>query len=163
MTGPQPPGGFNQEPGGFPPPPPLGNYPAPPPGPGGYPPPPAPGGFPAAPPPPPGFGGYGPPPSDYPVQVSFQQPMQSSRVLAIFSIPFFLARSIMLIPAMFCLYFVGIGAAIVAWVALWAVAFTGHYPDGMYRFVAGSLRWQTRTSAYLYGLVDRYPPFQLSP
>jgi hypothetical protein len=153
MTGPQPPGGFNPQPGEYPPPP-LS--------PGGFqPPPPPPVGFP--PPPPPLGYGYGPPASDYPVQLSFQQPMHSSRALAGLSIPFFLARSIMLIPAMFCLYFVGIGALIVAWVACWAVLFTGHYPDGMYRFVAGALRWQTRASAYLYGLVDRYPPFQLSP
>src|SRR5262245_123927 len=101
MTGPQQPGGFNPEPGDYPPPPQQpGGYP-PPPGPGAYPPPaPGPGAFPTAPPAPAGYGAYVPPPSDYPVQVSFQQPMQSSRALAIFSIPFFLARSIMLIPAM---------------------------------------------------------------
>jgi hypothetical protein len=97
------------------------------------------------------------------VQVTFNQPATSSRLLAGLSIPFLLARSIMLIPAMFCLYFVTLAAGLVMWIALWAVLFTGHYPDGMYRFVSGALRWNTRTSAYLYGLTDRYPPFRLDP
>lgn len=145
---------------------PPGNYPPPPPG--DYPPPP--GNFPPPPPPPPmesgGYGppaGYAPPGSDYPIQVSFYQPMRSSRLLAGFSIPFFFIRYVLLIPAVICLYFVGIVAAFAAWFGCWAVLFTGHYPDGFFRFVAGSLRWQTRVSAYLFGLTDQYPPFRLSP
>lgn len=146
MTGSQPPGNYPPPPGNFPPPP--GNFPPPP-------------------PPPMESGGYGPPAgyapqSDYPVQVSFYQPMHSSRLLAGFSIPFFLIRYILLIPAFFCLYFVGIVAAFAAWFACWAVLFTGHYPDGFFRFVSGTLRWQTRVSAYMYGLTDQYPPFRLA-
>ena len=139
MTGSQPPGGYPPPPGGYPPPPPP---PPPPPG-GGY--------------------GYGPPPSDYPVQVFFNQPQHSSRLLAALSIPFFLARYIMLIPAIFCLYFVGIVCAFAVWFAFWGVAFTGHYPDGLYRFASGTIRWQTRVNAYLFGLTDRYPPFGFEP
>lgn len=135
MTGPTPPGSY--------PPPPS----APPP-PGGYPPPPP---------------AYFVPPSNYPIQVDVPLPEQQSRVLALFSIPFFLVRYIALIPVFFCLYFVGIGAFVVAWLTFWAVLFTGRNPAGMHSFVAGYLRWSTRASAYMLGLTDKYPPFQLRP
>ncbi|MGX7678911.1 DUF4389 domain-containing protein [Jatrophihabitans sp. DSM 45814] len=102
------------------------------------------------------------PASGHPVQLSVAQNENPSRLLAIFSIPFFLIRSILLIPAFIVLYFVGIVMFIVAWIAQIAVAFTGNYPEGMRRFVAGSLQWQTRASAYLLGLTDKYPPFSLS-
>jgi hypothetical protein len=99
----------------------------------------------------------------YPVQVSVEYPEHSSRLLAGLSIPYFLARLIMLIPAIFVLYFVGIAAIIVVWIAFWAVLFTGRYPPSFHEFVTGYLRWSTRVSAYLYGLTDKYPPFRLSP
>jgi hypothetical protein len=51
---------------------------------------------------------------DYPVQVAIEYPEHSSRVLAALSIQFFLARYILLIPALFVIYFVGIAAAVVA-------------------------------------------------
>jgi hypothetical protein len=99
--------------------------------------------------------------NDYPVQLTIQRPERSSRALAILSIPFFLARWVLLIPAYLVLYFVGLAAMFVAWIAMWAVAFTGSYPQGMHGFVTGVLRWQTRANAYLFGLTDRYPPFSL--
>jgi hypothetical protein len=99
----------------------------------------------------------------YPVQLSVEYPEQSSRVLAGLSIPFFLLRLIMLIPALFVLYFVGIAAAVVAWIACWAVLFSGRYPPAFHSFVTGYLRWSTRTTCFLYGLTDQYPPFSLEP
>ena len=103
------------------------------------------------------------PASDYPIQVTFDRPEHSSRVLALFSIPWFLVRYLLLIPQFFVLIFVGFASAIVVWIAFWAVLFTGSYPEGMYRFNSGVLRWQTRVNGYLFGLTDKYPPFRLSP
>ena len=100
---------------------------------------------------------------DYPVQVFIEYPEHSSRLLAGLSIPYFLTRMIMLIPALFVIYFVGIAAGVVAWISFWAVLFTGRYPRGFHEFVAGYLRWSTRISAYLLGMTDKYPPFRLSP
>lgn len=97
----------------------------------------------------------------YPVNLSIDYPLKSSRALAAFSIPFFFLRGLLLIPAVFCLYFVGIAAFFVVWIAFWAVTFTGKYPQGMFEFVTGYLRWSTRVSAYLYGLTDAYPPFRM--
>jgi hypothetical protein len=42
------------------------------------------------------------------------------------------------------------------------VLFAGAFPAGMHRFITGVLRWNLRLNCYLYGLVDRYPPFSMS-
>lgn len=99
--------------------------------------------------------------SDYPVQLTVQHPERSSRILALLSIPFFLARAVLVIPAYVVLQFILVAAWVVAWIAQWAVLFTGSYPEGMHRFVAGAMRWQARVHAYVIGLTDRYPPFSL--
>lgn len=106
---------------------------------------------------------YQPPPSDHPVHLSIVRAERQSRLLAGFSIPFFLARYIALIPVIFVLYFVMIAFGVVVWIGQWAILFTGSYPEGMHRFGTGVLRWQTRAGAFLYGLTDRYPPFSTQP
>jgi Domain of unknown function (DUF4389) len=126
-------------------------------------------GYPPAPPPPPPngpqYGGQYPggPVSGHPVQLTIHRAESQSRVLALFSIPFFLVRLIAAIPVVFCLYFVGIASFVVAWIAMWAVLFTGHYPEGMHRFNTGVMRWQTRSSAWILGLTDKYPGFSTAP
>ena len=40
--------------------------------------------------------------------------------------------------------------------------FTGRFPEGMFGFVVGALRWSIRTSAWVFTLTDRYPPFRLA-
>jgi hypothetical protein len=104
-----------------------------------------------------------PPGQDYPVQLTAGYPRHSSRVLAGLSIPYFLLRGLMLIPALFVLFFVGIAALVVVWIAFWAVLFTGRYPPTFHVFVTGYLRWRIRCTCYLYGLTDKYPPFRLEP
>jgi hypothetical protein len=111
----------------------------------------------------PGYGYYSQPEPTFPVQFEIQRADTQSRVLALFSIPFFFVRMIALIPAMIVLYFVMIAFGVVAWIGQWAVLFTGRYPVGMHEFGTGVLRWQTRVSAFMYGLTDRYPPFRLRP
>ena len=97
---------------------------------------------------------------EYPVQVSIEVPPKSSRILALLGILFYL-KAILLLPSVIVLYFLGIAAAIVAWVGYWVVLFTGSMPVGIHNFLTGVLRWQTRVSAWLYGLTDVYPPFTL--
>jgi hypothetical protein len=97
------------------------------------------------------------------VQVSVALAPHQSRVLAGFSIPFFLARMLLAIPVVIVLYFVGIALGVVAWIGQWAILFTGHYPDGMHDFCTGVVRWQTRLSAWMYGLTDSYPGFGWAP
>ncbi len=68
-------------------------------------------------------------------------------------------RLFMLIPHWFVLVFYGIGAFLVVICAWFAILFTGRYPDGMYQFVAGFLRYSTRVNGYSYLVTDEYPPF----
>ena len=98
--------------------------------------------------------------NEHPVQLSIEVPEKSSRLLAVLGIVFFL-KSLLLLPSVIVLYFLGIAAIIVAWIGYWVVLFTGRMPTGIHGFLTGVLRWQTRISAWLYGLTDAYPPFSL--
>jgi hypothetical protein len=51
-----------------------------------------------------------------------------------------------------------LGAIVCAWFAL---LFTGRYPQGLYDFNAGVLRYFTRVRGYTRLLTDVYPPFDL--
>jgi hypothetical protein len=122
------------------------------------PPPPSESSFPGGPPPP-----YPNPTGGHPVQLTIARSETQSRVLAFFSLFYFLGRTIMLIPAYIVLVFVGIAAFLVAWIAQWAILFTGSSPQGMHDFVVGYSRWSARVNAYALGVTDAYPPFRLSP
>src|SRR6516225_1138297 len=95
----------------------------------------------------------------YPVRVEADYPEQSSRLLALAAILFMWPKTVLLLPHIIVLVFVQLAASIVAFFGFVVVLITGKYPRFMYEFVLGVLRWQTRTSAWLMGLVDRYPPF----
>ena len=58
--------------------------------------------------------------------------------------------------------FIGV---LVVWVIAWfAIMITGSYPQGLFNFVVGVMRWGVRVEAYMLLLTtDRYPPFSLSP
>jgi hypothetical protein len=99
--------------------------------------------------------------SDYPIDLRAAYPERSSRLWAILTI--FLIKFLALIPHFFVLFFLGIAQLIVAVVAQVMVAVRGEYPPGMFRFVAQVLRWNTRVSAFVLSLTDRYPPFRLEP
>ena len=63
--------------------------------------------------------------------------------------------------ALIILGFIAILLVIVAW---FAILFTGRYPQGIFRFVVGLMRWEARVIAYAFLLTtDRYPPFTLDP
>ncbi len=68
-------------------------------------------------------------------------------------------RQIAALPHLVVLFFLGI-AAFVLWVVVqWVILFSARFPRGMFDFVAGFVRWQTRVNGYALGLSDRYPPF----
>ena len=46
--------------------------------------------------------------------------------------------------------------------AWFAILFTGRYPQGLFDYVEGVIRWQNRVVGYATILVtDEYPPFRL--
>ena len=53
----------------------------------------------------------------------------------------------------------GAVAAIVAFIAWFAIVFTGKYPEGLWNLAAFYLRWRARALAYTSLLRDEYPPF----
>ena len=49
-----------------------------------------------------------------------------------------------------------------AWlIAAVCVLVSERYPDGLWRFLCGVVRWEARLFAYLASLVEHYPPFTL--
>ena len=67
------------------------------------------------------------------------------------------------IPHYIVLFFLWIGAVVAVIVAWFAIVFTGRYPQNVFRFVVGVIRWSNRVNTYAFLLVtDEYPPFQLS-
>lgn len=66
------------------------------------------------------------------------------------------------LPHGFILMFVGIWSAILTFVSFWVVLFTGRYPQTMYEFQVGYMRWGLRLRARLMNLSDGYPGFGIN-
>ncbi len=63
------------------------------------------------------------------------------------------------IPHVFVLMFVGLWGGILQFVSFWVILFTGRYPESMFEFQAGLMKWNLRVSARLYNISDGYPAF----
>jgi hypothetical protein len=72
-------------------------------------------------------------------------------------------RLILVIPLAIVLWVYGILAVIAIVIAWFAIVITGHYPRGLYEFVAGFNRALARITAYAALVCDPYPPFWGSP
>lgn len=70
-------------------------------------------------------------------------------------------RLILAIPHLIVLVALSIALVVVAVIALFAVLFTGRWPDGLRGFAIGVGRWWLRVEVYLLLLTDQYPPFTL--
>jgi hypothetical protein len=68
-------------------------------------------------------------------------------------------RGIVAIPWQIVQYLYSIAASVAVFIAWFAIAFTGRYPEGLYNFNAGFLRMSTRVNGFYYLLNDDYPPF----
>lgn len=72
-------------------------------------------------------------------------------------------RLILMIPVAIVLYVFLIVAYIAIVIAWFAIVITGHYPKGLFKFVADANRFLARVTAYGALLTDNYPPFSGSP
>ena len=92
----------------------------------------------------------------YPATLTITDPVGPRPRLAIllrvfYAIPHFIVIALLL--------FVWGLTTVVAW---FAILFTGSYPQALYDFAVGCLRWRLRVEAYMLLMVDEYPPFSLS-
>lgn len=88
----------------------------------------------------------------YPVTFEADYVERRNRLTAFF-------RIVLVIPVAIVLYVYGLIASIAILIAWFAIVITGRYPQGLYDFVAGFLRFLTRVTAYAALLCDPYPPF----
>ncbi len=73
-----------------------------------------------------------------------------------------IVKWLLAIPHYIVLFFLSIGAFVAVVVAWFAILITGRYPRGVFDFVEGVIRWNTRVVGYALILVtDAYPPFHL--
>ena len=70
-------------------------------------------------------------------------------------------RILLAIPHFIVLFFVLLAWCFTTIAAWFIILFTGSYPQGLYEFGVGALRWLLRVQAYMLLLVDDYPPFSL--
>jgi hypothetical protein len=70
-------------------------------------------------------------------------------------------RIFLAIPHILAVWVLGVVWCLATVVAWFAIVFTGSYPEDLYRFAVGVLRWNIRVEAYLLLLHDEYPPFTL--
>ena len=68
-------------------------------------------------------------------------------------------RLIYAIPQIIVLMFLGIAWGVTVIIGWFAILFTGRYPEGLYTFGVGYMRWSLRVEAYLLLMRDEYPPF----
>jgi hypothetical protein len=66
------------------------------------------------------------------------------------------------IPHVFILCFLYVAVVVITIISWFSILFTGNYPEGLFKFVVGVMRWSLRVSAYAVLLTtDKYPPFSL--
>jgi hypothetical protein len=90
--------------------------------------------------------------SAYPVAYEQHPPMERNRLTV-------LLRALVCVPHAIWSWFYGIAVFFVDVAAWFTILVTGRFPQGMYDFVVGYLRFYTRFSAYALLIVDDFPPF----
>jgi hypothetical protein len=97
----------------------------------------------------------GPDPHTDPMQVDFQPQLEDRNRLTCG------LRFLWAIPILIFAAIIAFGAAIIIFISVFVVLFTGKWQEGMRRFVLQSMRLLLRAEAYAYLLRDDYPPFAL--
>ena len=95
-------------------------------------------------------------PGDDPLRVDIRPELEDRNRLTVG------LRVFLIIPIALFVAVVGFGAFFVAVAGFFAVLFTGRWPEGMHRFLTGTIRVNARVGAYGYLVVDEYPPFSVS-
>jgi uncharacterized protein DUF4389 len=89
---------------------------------------------------------------EYPATLTLAEPPARDRLTVGF-------RLFLVIPHLIVLFFLICAWWVTSFVSWLLILFTGEYPQGLYDFGAGVLRWLIRVEAYMLLYVDEYPPF----
>ena len=89
----------------------------------------------------------------YPVTIELEKPDESRDLLSV------ALRLLFALPHVIVIWGLGMAWGVTTIIAWFAILFTGRYPESLYRFGVGVLRWNMRVDAYLLLLRDEYPPF----
>jgi hypothetical protein len=74
----------------------------------------------------------------------------------------FLLKFVVALPHLFVLALLWFATMIGSWFGFIAAAFTGRLPRGIQDLAMGTTQWTARVMAWIGGLTDEYPPFELS-
>src|SRR4051794_1094592 len=72
-------------------------------------------------------------------------------------------RIILAIPQIIVVYALNIALEVVGLISWFAALFKAEVPQGLHDVMTSIIGWQTRVTAYLGLLTDRYPPFTMTP
>jgi hypothetical protein len=90
----------------------------------------------------------------YPVTYDVEYPEELSRWLIF-------VKWLLVIPHILVLFLLYIVVLVIYFIAFFAILLTKKFPESMFGFVVGTLRWQSRVNAYVLLLRDEYPPFSM--
>jgi len=99
---------------------------------------------------------YPPFEGDYPISFDVRYPERVIRWKVL------IWKFITAIPHFIILFFLWMGVLVVTILAWFFILVAGRYPQGLFQYVAGVMRWGARVNAYFLSLTDEYPPFNLS-
>jgi len=106
-----------------------------------------------------GYPAFGLSATDSNIMIEIERPEKSNRGTVLLRAMF--GFLYVMLPHVFCLIFLSIGASFVRLIAFWVVLITGKYPKGMHDYMVGLLRWQYWISIYMGYMTDVYPPFSM--
>ncbi|MGH2982398.1 MAG: DUF4389 domain-containing protein [Solirubrobacterales bacterium] len=92
----------------------------------------------------------------YPVSYEADYARERDRLTTFF-------RIILAIPWLIVASIYAIAAFVTVVISWFALLITGRYPQGLYNFNSGVLRYIVRANAWVYLQTDQFPPFGLSP
>ena len=71
-------------------------------------------------------------------------------------------RIVKVIPSAFILFLISLISSIVSLIAAVSILVTERYPERLWNFQRGVVRWEARLLSYLASLIETYPPYSLS-